>query len=145
MWDSFLKDYPQARRQYIHECGDVIESNVRKRIGELRVRTGNLSKAVTRREGSGGGYVVVKNDNNIARHCHLLEEGHKQTAGQFVSGYWTDPKMFWNVRGMKTGMKHKKTYVKGYHMYYKAAEDSREQIYGGAERMIESVVERAIG
>lgn len=145
MWDKFLTEYPRSRREYIHNCGDIIEGHVRSRIGELRIRSENLTKAITRREGSGGGYVVVRNNNRIAPHCHLLEEGHKQTPGQFVSGYWTDPKMFINVKGMKTGMKHKKAYVKGYHMYYKAAEDAREEIYGGANEMMESVVEKAVG
>ena len=135
--NAMCKLFPKARTEGIHECGDLIESTVKANIGALGTKSGNLMSAVTRKDGSGGGYTVTKNNHRIAPHAHLLENGHKTGKADWPEGGKYVP-------ALKAKLKKGK-WVSGRHMYYNAAQDTRDPCIQIMENAVNKAEEEAFG
>ena len=131
------KVFPKARTEGIHECGDLIENAVKANINTLKEPSGKLLSAVTRKDGSGGGYTVVKNNYNIAHHAWLVENGHKTGKADWPEGGKYVP-------ALKAKLKKGK-WVSGRHMYYNAAQDTRDPCIQIMENAVSKAEEEAFG
>lgn len=130
--------FPEKRREGIHECGDIMENAVVSNINALKSHpTGNLLAAVTRKEGSGGGYAIIKNNYAIAHHAWLVENGH-----------WTGNEK-WPEQGKyvpKLGVRLKRgIWVSGKHMYYNAGQETRDTCIGIMEKKVGEAVDGTFG
>ena len=141
--NAMCKLFPEARTEGIHECGDLIESTVKANINALKEPTGVLLSAVTRKDGSGGGYTMVKNNYNIAHHAWLVENGHWTGSKK-----WTKDSKFVPIypdgSGLGKLLKRGK-WVSGRNMYYNAAQDTRDPCIQIMENAVSKAEEEAFG
>ena len=117
-FNQLLKQFPEARRELVENAGIKMCQNVINNISaSVTDRSGNLKKGVTLKVGSGGGYAAVKPDYKIAKHHHLIENGHKLIVnGQF------------------------KGWVPGKHMYRNALNQLEDELKQDAEQMVNRLV-----
>ena len=116
-FEKMIKQFPQARRELVEECGEKMYQKVLSNISQVDEKTGNLRKGVKKVVGSRGGYSAVRADFKIAPHTHLVENGHKIVRNGKVVGW-----------------------VSGKHMYRNALNELANELEQSAEQKIDKLV-----
>ena len=118
-FDNILSRFPEKRREFVQNVGEKMEQEVLRNIGsDTKNKTGNLRRAVSLNLGSGGGYAAVRNNNRVAPHCHLVENGHAVV----------------DKNGRRVG------WVAGKHMYRNALNNLADEMEQQAQRMLDEMV-----
>lgn len=136
--DKLIKNFPNARKKLVNECGRKLYDKVRENIQrDVKQNTGNLLKGVEIVIGSGGGYAAIRANNYIAPHTHLVENGHRAIKGKKLT-----------AREKRRGIPDRQKdvgWVDGKHMYRNALNDLIFELENDAEEFIEKVVGEAFG
>ncbi len=115
---KMTNDFPQARKNLIENGGEKLYRKVLNNIDfNVDEHSGKLKKGVTKKIGSGGGYVAIRPNSTIAPHTPLVENGHKLVRGDKVVGW-----------------------VSGKHMYRNALNELADELEQDAEKMINEMV-----
>lgn len=123
-FNNMLSRFPEKRREFVRTTGEKMRQEVQHNIDtSVKSKTGKLRCAVSMKLGSGGGYAAVRNNNRIAPHAHLIENGH------FIV----------TKSGQRVG------FVAGNHMYRNALNTVAAEIEQDAQRMMEGMVGDTFG
>lgn len=115
-FEKMIKQFPQARRKLVEECGEKMYQKVLANMNQVDEKSGNLRKGVKKAVGSRGGYSAVRPDYKIAPHTHLIENGHKIVRNGKVVGW-----------------------VSGKHMYRNALNELANELEQDAEKMLDEL------
>lgn len=118
-FDNMLNRFPQKRREFVRKTGEKMQQEVLRNIDrDTKRKSGNLRNAVSLKLGSGGGYAAVRNNNRVAPHAHLVEDGHA----------------ILDKHGRRVG------WVAGKHMYRNALQAVADEAEQDAQRMLDEMV-----
>jgi len=129
-FDTFYEAFREGRREYMETSGDKMETQVKANIAaDVNDSDGTLTAAVTKAVGTGGGYAAVRNNWHIARHAHLVENGH------WMRGH----------DGRLLTLKNGGSWVVGRKMYERAIMELKDELVADAGKMTDKVVKEHFG
>ena len=135
VFDDILEGFPEERRKLVERAGEKMHRQVLRNIDtDTREKTGHLRKACHMEIGSEGGYAAVRNNNMIAPHAHLVENGHR-----LIKGARKKKNKYGNESNIK-GSGKVIGWVNGKHMYRNAMNELEDELTKDAENTLQKIV-----
>lgn len=131
-FDNLIKDFPNLRKEFIQECGEVMERHVDEGIASVNEFTGNYKEGKYKAYGSKGGWVAIRNNSP---HAHLIEFGHRNVKGGTASANRKILKGKTNVIGAGNVI----GFIPGKFIYKKAMLESIDEIETNLDKFLDKV------